>query len=86
MDSAVTARGGRNPPGSGHHKALLEIRSSRQGRGGGGRQPRNRGYLSVASLQQGFPSLELRGTDGQTQQSDSNTVPRNGAKVAVPML
>ena len=71
LDSAVTARGGRNPAGSGQHKHLLETRSYREEVGRGEQEEDSLATgatfllrLRVYLVQQGLPPLEFQGTDG----------------------
>lgn len=71
LEPVVTARGGRNPAGSGHRKHLLESRSYREEVG---REEQKEDSLAtgvtvllrlcVYIVQQGLPPLELQGTDG----------------------
>lgn len=68
LDSAVTACGGRNPPGSGHRKHLLEtwsqVDKEEQEEDSLAAGVTFLWHLSVYLVQQGLPPLELQGTDG----------------------
>lgn len=69
LNSVVTACGGRNPPGSGHHKDFLETWSYREE---AGREKQDSLAASIAFslhlrmylLQENLSPLELLGTDG----------------------
>lgn len=71
LDSAVTACGGRNLPGSGHRKHLLETWSHREQVDKEEQEEDSLAagvtfllHLRVYLVQQGLPPLELQGTDG----------------------